>query len=108
MVTRARKSSEASESKKQEAEGRLVFVSERIVFCIRSGTVRLREQGFVQNQVLVYAVRDRLALGACSLFGTNFCWFGSGSRFFFVWSEILLCMRSPLGSEGDIFIVFAV
>ena len=114
--------------------GRLSFRNELLY--IRSGTVRLREPGFVQNQVfsvcgpgplgsgagfrfgtncfiygpgpfgsgsrvlfkttyLVYAVRERLALGACSLFRKNFCWSAQGAgSFSFVWSEILLCMRS--------------
>ena len=68
-------------------------VSGKIVWGIRSKTVRLWDPGFCLNQVLVY-VRDRLALGAYSLFGTNFCWFGSRSRFSFLWNEILLCLRS--------------
>ena len=44
--------------------------------------------------LLVYTVRDRLALGASSLFGTNFCWFGSRNRFSFLLNEMLLCLRS--------------
>ena len=32
--------------------------------------------------------------GASSLFGTNFCWFGSRNRFSFLLNEMLLCLRS--------------
>ena len=70
------------------------FVSEKIVLGIRSRTVRLWDPGFCLKPSISVYVRDRLALGACSLFGTNFCWFGSSSRFSFLWSEILLCLRS--------------
>ena len=71
------------------------FVSERIVLY----TVRDRSApgaGFLfKTTYLVYAVRERLALGACSLFRKNFCWSAQGAgSFSFVWSEILLCMRS--------------
>ena len=70
------------------------FVSEKIVWGIRSKTVRLWDPGFCLKPSISVYVRDRLALGACSLFGTNFCWFGSRSRFSFLWNEILLCLRS--------------
>ena len=50
-------------------------------------------------------VRDRL--GACSLFGTNFCWFGSRSRFSFLWNEILLCLRSETVRLGEpVFVIY--
>ena len=68
------------------------FVSEKIVWCIRSKTVRLWDPGFCLKPSISVYVRDRL--GACSLCGTNFCWFGSRSRFSFLWNEILLCLRS--------------
>ena len=70
------------------------FVSEKIVWGIRSKTVRLWDPGFCLKPSISVYVRDRLALWACSLFGTNFCWFGSRSRFSFLWNEILLCLRS--------------
>ena len=46
--------------------------------------------------MLVYTVRDRLDLGVCSLFGTNFPWFGSSSQFSFLWNEMILCLRSEI------------
>ena len=55
---------------------------------------RLWDPGFCLKPSISVCVRDRLALGACSLFGSNFCWFGSRSRFSFLWKEILLCLRS--------------
>ena len=57
-------------------------------------TVRLWDPGFCLKPSISVYVRDRLALGACSLFGTNFCWFGSSSRSSFLWNEILLFSRS--------------
>ena len=70
------------------------FVSEKIVWGIWSKTVRLCDPGFCLKPGISVYVRDRLALGACSLFGTNFCWFGSRGRFSFLWNEILLRLRS--------------
>ena len=70
------------------------FVSEKIVWGIRSKAVRLWDPGFCLKPSISVYVRDRLALGACSLFGTNFCLFGSRSPFSFLWNEILLCWRS--------------
>ena len=70
------------------------FCFGKMVWGIRSKTVRLRDPGFCLKPSISVYVRDRLALGACSLFGTNFCWFGSRSRFSFLWNEILLCLRS--------------
>ena len=70
------------------------FLSGKIVWGIRSRTFRLWDPGFCLKPSISGCVRDRLALGACSLFGTNFCWFGSSSRSSFLWNEILLCSRS--------------
>ena len=70
------------------------FVSEKIVWGIRFKTGRLWDLSFCLKPSISVYVRDHLALGACSLFGTNFCWFASRSRFFFLWNEILLCLRS--------------
>ena len=75
------------------------FVSEKIVWGIRSKTVRLWDPGFCLKPSISVYVRDRLALGACSLFGTNFCWFGSRSRFSFLWNErYSVCGLRPFGS----------
>ena len=71
------------------------FCFGKIVWGIRSKTVRLRDSGFSINQVSVYTSGTVFALGACSLFGTNFCWFGSRSRFSFLWNEILGTLRYP-------------
>ena len=74
------------------------FVSARlrepVLFGIRSKTVRLWDPGFCLKPSISVYVRDRLALGACSLFETNFCWFGSRSRFSFLWNEILFRLQS--------------
>ena len=47
------------------------FVPEKIVWGIRSTTVRLWDPGFCLKPSISVYVRDRL--GACSLFGKNFC-----------------------------------
>ena len=70
------------------------FCFGKIVRGIRSKTVRLQDPGFCLKPSISVYVRDRLALGACSLFGTNFCWFGSRSRFSFLWNERLFRLRS--------------
>ena len=67
------------------------FLSENIFWGIRSRTFRLFDPGFCLKPSISVCVRDRLALWACSLSGTNFCLFGSRSRFSFLWNEILLC-----------------
>ena len=46
----------------------------------------------------MYAVRDRLALGACSLFGKN--WFGSGSWFVLLFGVTYYCVCN-LGPPGS-------
>ena len=72
----------------------LGLVGNKILLCMWSGTVWLR---VVWKEIFAHTVRDRLALGACSLPETrNFCVggpgpFGSGSQF--VWNQIL-CIRS--------------
>ena len=81
------------------------FVSEKIVWGIRSKTVRLWDPGFCLKPSISVYVRDRLALGACSLFGKNICWFGSRSRFSFLWNVILLRLRSETVRLGELVLV---
>ena len=70
------------------------FVSEKIVWGIRSKTIRLWDPGFCLRPSISVYNKDRLVLGACSLFGRNICWFRSRSRFSFLWNEMLLRLRS--------------
>ena len=81
------------------------FVSEKIVWGIRSKAVRLWDPGFCLKPSTSVYVRDRLALGACSLFGKNICWFGSRSRFSFLWNVILLRLRSETVRLGELVLV---
>ena len=53
------------------------FISEKIVWGIRSKTFGSGTRFFVKKPSISVYVRERLALGACSLSGTNFCWFVS-------------------------------
>ena len=64
------------------------FVSEKIVWVILSKTVLLLDPGFCLKPSISVYVRDRW------LWGPVLCWFGSSSRFSFLWNEILLCLRS--------------
>ena len=76
------------------SRSRFSFLWNEILLRLRSETVRLWDPGFCLKPSISVYVRDRLALGACYLFGTNFCWFGSSSRSSFLWNEILSCSRS--------------
>ena len=76
------------------------FCFGKIVWGIRSKTVRRAlGPGFCLKPSISVYVRDRLALGACSLFGTNFCWFASRSRFWSYRIRDHLALREKQGVD---------
>lgn len=79
------------------------FLFRSELFCIRSGTVRHREQGFCFKPSISVRGPGPFGCGSCSLFGK--IWFGSGSRFVLL-SRVTyysVCGLGPSGSRSRFF-----
>lgn len=80
------------------------FLFRSELFCIRSGTVRHREQGFCFKPSISVRGPGPFGCGSCSLFGK--IWFGSGSRFVLL-SRVTyysVCGLGPSGSRSRFFL----
>ena len=83
------------------------FVSERIVFCIRPGTIR--SQVLFKNKHWCMWSETVWLWDPVLCLKRIFCWFVSGSRFFLLFGVKYYCMRSwPARLRDPVLVIYAV
>ena len=83
------------------------FVSERIVFCIRSGTIR--SQVLFKNKHWCMWSETVWLWDPVLCLKRIFCWFVSGSRFFLLFGVKYYCMRSwPARLRDPVLVIYTV